>query len=946
MAGESTNPPSGPGSNPGGVPINDQGAAKPNPAPPPPSSLPPQPTGADKVAEAMSKMGKETEEAMKSLEEFQKKQEEVNKIIQQQAHALEKTRQLDAAYQDAILRRREAEAEATDQAKALGKDYAKYRNQDGSWIKGTEPIRRLYMTQINEIVKSRSQAREAEAKARDAVQANAKAMRAEARSREEAAKTLFMMEDLRDDITAVDEAFKSDLDPTIKELQKSLATATKNVSDYSRTMSDGLEKTLKEVAAKASRAEMEQKAEYARREFEVKMELLKEDREARRRAIQVERDDRIKANDEMLIKAMEGGGIEGASDIKGFLDDFIKLEEERIKKLNPEASDRYIANQLKKNFADGKAQAFIMDKLAEERNKEIIDIEKKAIEKIIEERKVSRTVAKEILERQKIDKSSDIHKELKVINQKSERQIKQLSELNENQLGALSRMDTERADNLEAMAEQSRKDPMTALEALGDRFSSSIEALKDSFGSIFKKDDGWLKTIAIVLTIVIGATLGYIWAKIKLIVGLLGYIPGIGKYITQGFASFTKGMSSAGGFISKMLNPLKTLFGVLGKIFPSFAGFGGRLAGIFMKSFKFLGPVGLVITTLYDAISGAVKGFKEMGIKGIIMGAVAGIISGLTFGLVDFKTIFDVLKKYFGMFFDAINKLVMAFMWVYQPLIDAFKKIMSIFQGEGSIISKIFKSLWEIIKAAATTMFRYVLNMFVRIPLIILKAVTGLVVGIVTMLWDLLNWTIEKLAEGIIWVWDWFTSGQFLGDLANFGTWLWDEITSFFGGIIDSIADALGEIPFIGDAIKGFLGGGSDAGEDVKTTIEKASDTTEKLVNETKSTKEVMLSLPEETAAHPLATMEVKPLPLAGTDQMVVVPMSTASAAQVSQASAQASSAQFAAQQSGGQSTAINAPTTNVVSSGGGESAVLMPSLSRNNDPTFRALLFLEQPAL
>jgi hypothetical protein len=68
---------------------------------------------------------------------------------------------------------------------------------------------------------------------------------------------------------------------------------------------------------------------------------------------------------------------------------------------------------MQKNFKEGKAQAFIMDRLADERNKEIIDIEKKAIEKIIEERKVSSTVAREILERQKKDKSTDIHKELR-----------------------------------------------------------------------------------------------------------------------------------------------------------------------------------------------------------------------------------------------------------------------------------------------------------------------------------------------------------------------------------------------------------------------------------------------------------------------------------------------------------------------------------------------------
>jgi hypothetical protein len=928
MAGESTNPPSGPGSNPGGVPINDQGAAKPNPAPPPPSSLPPQPTGADKVAEAMSKMGKEAESASTSLDEFFKMQEKVNKILEQQAKALERTIKIDADHQQAILKRREAEEEANKQAKELKGQYAKYISEDGSWMEGTEPIRRLYADQIKDIVKSRKEARNAETKALDAVRANANAMEAETRSREDASKTLFHMQDLMDDITSVDPDWSKELDPVIKKLQESLSEAAEDVSHYSETMADGLEETLKAVAEKAKRKELEQKAIVAKVTF----------------------NDDIVAKDAAAIEMMKKmGGAEGAKDIKEFLDDFIKIQEERFKQLEPDASDDEIAAMIQKTYKEGKAQAFILDKLADKRNREIIEIEEKSIEKIIEERKVSRTVAKEILERQKKDKSSDIHKELKELTKKSEKQIEFLSKVDENQVATISRMDTQQIDALELEAKRSKKDPMTAIEALGDKFSSGIESLKDSFGSIFKKDDGWLKTIAIVLTIVVGATLGYIWAKIKLIVGLLGYIPGIGKYITRGFASFTTGMSSAGGFISKMLNPLKTLFGVLGKIFPSFAGFGGRLASIFMRSFKFLGPIGLAITTLYDAITGAFKGFKEMpNLKGIIMGAVAGILSGLTFGLVDFKTIFDALKKYFGTFFDGIAGYANAFMKIFDPAINAFKKIVAIFKGEGSIIGKIFKSLWEIIKASFLTLVQTIITYAIRIPVAIVKMAYGLVEGIVVGLWDLLNWTIEKVAEGIIFIYDWFATGQWLGDLANFGKWIWDEITSMFTDILNSVADALGELPWpIGGAVKKMLGGGSvSAKDDTKTAIEKASETTEKAITETKSTKEVLLSLPEETAAHPLATMDVQPLPLAGTDQMVAVPMSTASAAQVTQASAQASSAQFSAQQSGGQSTAINAPTTNIVSGGGGESAVLMPSLSRNNDPTFRALLFLEQPAL
>lgn len=921
----------------------------PNPAPPPPSSLPP--VGAEKVADAMKKMGKETEDALKALEQFTALQKEVNEVVERQAASLEKTKKLNDDYEKSILNRREAVKKAQDEYAELSSQYAQYRNKDGSWMEGTGPIRLLYISQLKEIAKAKREAIVTEKNARKAVQENVEVTQKEREARENAVLTLKKMEDLRDDIVEVDAAFANDLNPSLKAASDALSDATTNINEYAKTAHAGIEKTLADVAKKAREKEMQDRADVARKEFAIRMANLKEEREARRNAIKVEREDRLKANDEMLLKQMvDGGGIAGGADVKKLLDEFVSLEEERIKKLKPGASDRYIANMVEKAMKEGRAQEFLTQKLTNEKTNELIEIEKKALEKIKEERKVSDTVARQILERQKSDKSSDIHKELKKVNEKSQLQLSQIKNLNQNQLGALQRADMARADDLEAASEAKNRDPIKALDKLGDRFSGAIEALKDTFGSIFKKDDGWLKTIAIVLTIVIGATLGYIWAKIKLIVGILSYIPGIGKYISSGFNALTGafgGLTKAGGFLSNLAAPFKTLFGVLGKIFPSFAGFGGRLASIFTKSFKVLGPIGLAISTLYDAITGAIHGFKDMGWKGIIMGAIAGIISGLTFGLIDVGTIFSTLKEYFGKFFDAINNIFMAFKWVYEPLFTAFKNIISIFQGEGSIVGKIFKAMWEGFKGWMLFLLRTVLNLTIKLPMIIIKGIYYLIEGIVRGVWNLLNWGIEKIAEGLVFIYDWFASGDWLGDLANLSDWIWDQITGLFGGIMDSVADALGEIPFIGDSIKGFLGGGSEGSEDeVKTTIEKASETTEKLVNETKATKEVVLSLPTEEAAHPLMAETATPLPLA-TGEMVAVPVTTASATQVARASAQASTAQMAATQGGSQSTAISAPTTNIMGGGGGgEPTVFMGSTSRNNDPTFRALLFLEQPAL
>ena len=916
----------------------------PNPTPPPPSSLPPK---ADDAAEALKKMQQQTEEALLAFEKFEALLKKTNELSEKSRKIQEKSNKLRDDETKALLERKKQEQATKQELKKLSEEYKDYileTGKDGviTWKEGTERVRKIYEQQATLIQKQEQKAIDAHLEALAAVNAFIGEVKEGETAFKDAWQAMSQLGEVGNLIKSIDPEFAKEMG--IAGMQEE---AAQKVGEADEEVAKGMEAkkerraSLLDVATEARTLELGEQAEEEKKAFE-----------SEQRAAKVAEADSITAADEMIVKELiVKGGLEGASDVKKLLDEFVGIMEDRAKDLlGSDATDDDVAKVVAEAMKDGRAQQFLIEKLSNEKTNELIDIEKKALEKIKEDRKVSDTVARQILERQKSDKSSDIHKELKKVNEKSQAQLSTIKKLDENQLAALSRADMARADDLEAAAEAKSRDPIGAIEKLGDRFSGAIEALKDTFGSIFKKDDGWLKTIAIVLTIVIGATLGYIWAKIKLIVGILSYIPGIGKYISGGFNALTGafgGLTKAGGFLSNLAAPFKTLFGVLGKIFPSFAGFGGRLSSIFMRSFKVLGPIGLAITTLYDAISGAIKGFKEMGWKGVIMGAIAGIISGLTFGLVDFKTIFDVLKEYFGKFFDVINKLVSVGMWVIQPIIDAVKKVIGIFQGEGSIMGKIFKSIFELIKGAVLTGLRYLLAIFIKIPMLIYKGIYFLIEGIVKLVWNLLNWTIEKIAEGIIFIYDWFASGEWLGDLANLGKWIWEQVTSMFTGILDSVADALGEVPFIGDAIKGFLGGGSEGSEDeVKTTIEKASETTEKLVNETKATKEVVLSLPTEEAAHPLMAETATPLPLA-TGEMVAVPVTTATATQVARASAQASTAQLAATQGGSQSTAISAPTTNIVGGGGGgEPTVFMGSTSRNNDPTFRALLFLEQPAL
>lgn len=938
MAGESTNPPpSGPGANSGGPPINDQGAARPNPAPPPPPSVPPVPNN---TAEVVKETVKEVKDAKKVLEEFEKKQKEVNQAIEAHKASLERIKTLNDEYRKATEARKEAEKKAEEETKKLTEQFAQHKKEDGTWQENTEAAQKQYQEQLQKITDSAKEAAAAEEKAKIAL---VESVAAEQKSKEEAEAAMKAMEALRDTINGIDQAMAGTLEPVIKKLSESLQAATKETADFRQIALADLGQSLAGVAIKGAKSEERIGGAGGAKEGEA----IKKD-----------------------AAESKASAIFGAVAIGKAIDEFLDEQKKLFAESNPQASAEEIAKMVKDLVTSGKAREQAKLRLDQKNQAEVAAINQKHIEAVMKEKQVDETAATAIVEQLKQDKSSDIYKELEKLNSTQKKTEDQITKLTDKQFEQIMLAKESERRRMEEVSEGKGKDSFVdtlikGIDDFGEIAKEGNSFLKDLLSDT--KKDGLISTLLVVATVAIGATLGYIWAKIKVIVGLLSFIPGLGGMISGGFAKAVSGATGmfgkigagATGFLSKLfgpllgplkffIGPLKSIFGVVTKLFPALSSgltFFPRLASIFMKAFKFLGPIAMVLGFLFDAISGAFKGVKEIpGIKGIIMGALAGIISGLTFGLVDFKTIFGFFKTYLTYFFDAVGKFVEVFMWIAEPIITAVKNIVNIFQGEGSIVSKIFKTIWELVKGLVSFWLRFLLAQMIRIPWIITKAFIDLIAGIATALWDLQMWWIQLWVDAAVWLWDWFTSGDWLKDIEKLGEWLYEELVNFFVGVIDSIADALGDLPFVGDALKEFFGGGSNKEEQLSTSIEKAADTANNMVNESAATREAVLSLPMETAMHPLATEAVTALPLS-TGEMVAVPVSAASGSQLAQASAMASTAQIAAG-SGAISAAINAPTTTVVGGGGGDSAVIMPSTSRNNDPTFRALLFLEQPAL
>lgn len=887
MAGESTNPPSGPGPNPGQPtpPVNDQGAARPNPAPAPPQSQTPKPDEkkVEKTEKAVEALGTEAKDSKKALEEFKKKQEELNQSLEKQKKLIKDKEELDKKFKAATEARRVVEQKIATETQALNAQYATQRNKDGVWMAGTEKLQAEYAEKLKAITAQKEESVKAETEATTALDAHKKSIEEAQKANKDALEALKKM---RDEIVKTDETLKKDLDPALEQMAAAISGSNKEAENQNKQqiksfLDDfGTALGLSDVATLARSLGILSKGKEKKAEGEKK--------------------------EPTIIDTTAGG-----KEIKKALDDFVAAETDRIKKEKPDAKEEDIAKEIATKIESGDAKKAIQAKIQEEYSKKEQEILKR-----IESTDKTNTVELEKLQKEMDTWSQESKKVQESITQLNETQLKQF------QLAKEAKADAEEADK----------------EKGGGKKEGGKSPLIAFFKEATDKNTGFFKSLLMILTFVVGAYLGYIWKKIQMVIAVLQFLPfGIGSRLGNLFGGIGKGAMGIFAPVMKFIQPILGWMSKLLGFFPGVAGTVAKFSGIFKFAFgvvgKALGPIMLAI----DIIMGMIRGFKETGdIKGLILGALAGVVKFFTFGLLDFKKVFDFLGLILG---DVINFI----MGMFKPAIDAFKKIMDIFKGEGSIMSKIFRSIGTMLMAGLKAVLYQLLMAVPTLIITLLKIVLGLgkiLWDLGKMIWNLLvdavAWYIQLWSDAIDWVLDMITNpAKITAFLSDLGEWIWNEIVAFVDDIVKSIADGASTIPLIGPWIAEAMGGGSATSEEAEklsSSLDQASETTEAMIAETKAS--------EDYAAAAI------PIPF-GDGGGLVIPVAGADAAQVAQMSSAASTAKMQAEGAAGAGVAISAPTTVVGGGGGGgDSVVLSPSLSRNNDPTFRALLFLEQPAL
>jgi len=918
---------------------------QPNPAPPPPASALPDPSD---ITQAFDQFVDKNNELMKTVEQL-------NKSLDQ---AMEKEKEIRTKMAEAWIREQRLLVKRDNERKKIEDDYKKYRKEDGTWYQNTKRIKEEYDKKLAEALEPVNSELETAQKEilqhASTLEESKRILESEAKQREQ---TIAEMKEMSEKVSEYNLGVGIDLETALDKSMFALEHIGVTVSEMEKRISEetsklteqGISKMNEEANAVAEALKNANLAKALEDEKEAFEEKMKQDRreaeeteENRKKAAEYAAEDLAKKGDEaegdiLADKFLSQGGVVGLSAIKDQIDAITEAEMKRYSIENPDATPEAIRAH-KEKFLEGQKTVMYVEMMAKN-EKELNEIRKKQIETIMKEKGVSLSAATSIA------KAKGDTQEIKDAQKRHKETIATLMRLEKAELVAISNMKQESVKAAEREAEAASDTPAWAQKMI-DAYVEQSEALRDMFGDLFKKEDGWFKTIILILAVVIGGTVGYIYTYIQKVFGVLTAItkgiPGIGRL-------FSGIGSGVGGFMGKIGSTFLSLEkGLLGisKAIPfvgKFLGFFPRILQAMRVGFglasKLFFPLQILISTI-DGIIGAFKGFKQMGLKGAIMGAVSQIISGLTFGILDFQKIFDFLNSTLGPVFETLaNFAKTSYNMMVKPFIDAFKNIVDIFNGSGSMFSKVLKAVYEVFFATVKFLVGQLIQKFVMLPVLIIKA---LFYVSKFFYYDLPKTLSEYLVAGATWLWEWITSGVWLEDLLSFGEWLNDKLTDLFTSMLNAVADTLGELPLIGGAIKAALGGGTP---EAPPEVKKAND-----IFEDKQRGSVAILPQSLPSAAPMTTGNFAAVPIGsggGGVQFAAMSMPQAfPAGTINTAAAQTSMAQYQATRQ--DASMISAPTTNVIGGGGGGggSSVLMSRTSRNNDPSFRALLFQEAPAL
>lgn len=277
------------------------------------------------------------------------------------------------------------------------------------------------------------------------------------------------------------------------------------------------------------------------------------------------------------------------------------------------------------------------------------------------------------------------------------------------------------------MAEKS----VEALENIAEGQSDLIKEFKEGFselrgeglGGLIKMLAVGIPTLLSGIVVGIGAQITAVLSRFKTISLIFGKI---GKFFGPILKILSGGAGAIGGF-------LKTL-PMVGKFFSNLFAYAGRMFTLGSGLAKLAGPIGIaisIITGLIGGIKGAIKGFKQDGIIGMLREGIIGVFNGLIGGLVKmvgsmiggifkllgFEQIGEAIK---GGFSDFVDGIIGAFRGIFNIIAGLFTLDFGMLkEGVGQLLDGIINIVFGAIKpiiAAFKTLFDGVKFLFTELP--------------------------------------------------------------------------------------------------------------------------------------------------------------------------------------------------------------------------------------
>lgn len=1004
---ESANNPVNPNPNPSKMPPgNDAGAARANPAAPAPASVPPK-LSPEESTKRLNEFAEAVKNQKKIFQEMKETTEALNKAQKKTEEATKKKSAAEDAYAKLLKERGDAgltpeEVKAhTDAMKSFDDEIgvakkeqqihsAQLKKASQSTTENRIALDEMFsVLSTSQLQLNASQHRAwgdakyammqwIENTQKDIVEQTALAAQLEKRTN--ALKKIEDIENTLIDLRLENESEAFDTVKAVREEEiKSIEEKRKAAENQAKEagLSEEEITKLKEKLARDS----DDRQKKARDKFDEKNFA-----DMKKRALELARFEQKLAKDKSVAEAKEAiqqAKIVRAGDINAAMKEIEarelmrwQLSDEGSKRLAMAKTDQERQEILKKKSEEilrsEETKKSVLAKVQEKHQEEYQKKRLEEIQKIAKEEKIS--VAEATKKFDKSDESTKMAYESRKELEDISRSMDRLYTINEQGqaplLEALGSIDESSARSLEESVEGKYTKPMWVMsleKVMGAGFADTVSGLASGFNSLKPPGGGWFKTLLLVGAFIVGGIIAYLAKWIVIIGGIIG---NIGKFL-----KFPVLFAKLGNMFTPVINAVKGVAGFFGLIFgPQLASAGkglatagsfiGKAAATIMKIFPFLGnivgafrfgfalvskiflPLQIIIS-LIQGIIGAFKGFKKDGLRGAIAGFFANIISGLTFGLVKFDSVYKLFRAVADIVIFIVNAIWMGIkaLWfvVWNVLLYPVRKMVEalFILIKGLVIG--FIQGFKVVAALVNGMFILIGNILDEIVNTVYEGSMFVWEEVISPAIDAIVGLFEPVGEFFGWVYDEYVQPVFDGISGFFG-----GIGEFFVGVDEWLYSKLGWLGYT--KISGG-GGGAEPSENsgalASGEVTKAIETTKEITQSgTGSVSSVIMA-----AGRGGGGGGVQPVIVSSANSSPILNQITAgnavsSGALVTQTSSVVSEKEKLAAAASKPNVVVNAPKTIAAGGGGGEGGMIIPKFSRNNDPTYRALCFMEAPAM